>query len=206
MTRDGFEFTTDWFDRYRPTWDRMLGRLKPKRILEVGSFEGRSICYLIGKCAEFHPLEIHCVDPWDGGNRYDREAMIAVEARFDRNVAHAMKLGRNPVLLHKHKKPSSAALAGILASRAAADFDLIYIDGSHQAPDVLTDAVLAFQLLRVGGMMVFDDYLWCDEPEGRQDSLNMPKPAIDAFVNIFQRKLKVHGNAPLYQLYLQKIA
>jgi hypothetical protein len=43
------------------------------------------------------------------------------------------------------------------------------------------------------------------EDPGRQDFYNMPKPAIDAFVNIFQRKLQVLG-APLYQLYVRKIS
>jgi Methyltransferase domain len=80
----------------------------------------------------------------------------------------------------------------------------IYIDGSHQAPDVLADSVLAFQLLRVGGIMIFDDYLWRMEPEGRQDSLNIPKPAIDSFINIFQRKLRVVSGFTNYQLYIEK--
>lgn len=39
-------------------------------------------------------------------------------------------------------------------------FDLIYIDGSHMRLDVLTDAVMAWQLLRVHGILVFDDYEW----------------------------------------------
>ena len=38
--------------------------------------------------------------------------------------------------------------------------DFIYVDGSHQAHDVLCDAILSFKLLRVGGIVCFDDYLW----------------------------------------------
>jgi hypothetical protein len=53
--------------------------------------------------------------------------------------------------------------------------------------------------------MVFDDYLWSHEPAGSQDHFNMPKPAVDAFVNVFQRKLSAYG-APLYQLYLRKLS
>jgi hypothetical protein len=33
-------------------------------------------------------------------------------------------------------------------------------DGSHRARDVLEDAVLSWPLLKVGGIMLFDDYLW----------------------------------------------
>ena len=39
---------------------------------------------------------------------------------------------------------------------------------------------------------------------GGRTSTTCPSPAIDAFINVFQRKLKVMS-APLYQLYLQKV-
>lgn len=39
-------------------------------------------------------------------------------------------------------------------------FDLVYIDGSHLRLDVLSDASMAWRLLREGGVMVFDDYEW----------------------------------------------
>ena len=55
------------------------------------------------------------------------------------------------------------------------------------------------------GLMIFDDYLWSMEGPGRQDPLNMPKPAIDAFINIFQRKMFVVRGAPLYQLFATKV-
>ncbi|MCR5880051.1 hypothetical protein [Phenylobacterium sp. J367] len=70
---------------------------------------------------------------------------------------------------------------------------------------MLTDAVLAFKLLKVGGLLIFDDYLWKHEKNGQEDFYNMPKPAIDAFVTLYQRKLTVFG-APLYQLYVRKTA
>jgi hypothetical protein len=34
----------------------------------------------------------------------------------------------------------------------------------------------------------------------------MPKPAIDAFVNVFHRKLEIYQSLPLWQLYVQKVA
>ena len=96
------------------------------------------------------------------------------------------------------------ALAEILSSNEP-PFDLIYVDGSHQASDVLTDSIIAFQLLRVGGVMIFDDYLWCQPPASEQDTLNLPKAAIDSFVNLFQRKLRVISGLPIYQLFIEKI-
>jgi predicted O-methyltransferase YrrM len=85
-------------------------------------------------------------------------------------------------------------------------FDFISIDASHQAPDVLGDAVLAFQLLRVGGVMAFDDYLWSPTPQGTENPILLPKMAIDAFTTAYSRRLRILSGLPLYQLYIQRTA
>jgi hypothetical protein len=132
--------------------------------------------------------------------------MSEVERRFDHNVSVARGKTPHPANIHKIKKYSNHGLPDLMASGKYGFFDLIYIDGSHQAPDVLTDAVMSFQLLRVGGVMIFDDYLWSMDKPGSQDVLKMPKPAIDAFINIFQRKMSVFFGAPIGQLYTRKIS
>ena len=126
----------------------------------------------------------------------------AYHERFFRK--HALEL---PMIVHapvvkKLKKKSVTALAEILSSKEP-PFDLIYVDGSHQASDALADSVIAFQLLRV--VMIFDDYLWCQPPASEQDTLNLPKAAIDSFINLFQRKLRVISGLLIYQLYIEKI-
>lgn len=202
---EGYDFTVDWFSRFAGIWREVLKLHPPAKLLEIGSYEGRSACFLIEECAKDRPVELHCIDTWTGGVEHDRAAMAQVERRFDGNIARACAQAAHPAAVHKHKAASHPAMIRLLADGGGEQFDLIYVDGSHQAPDVLADAVLAFQLLKVGGLLIFDDYLWSMEAAGLQDHHNMPKPAIDAFVNIFQRKLNVLG-APLYQLYLVKTA
>lgn len=132
--------------------------------------------------------------------------MSLVEKRFDANIAIARQNALHPVNFYKHKDYSDVALAKLITDTSKIrSFDFIYIDGSHQAPDVLADAVLAFRLLRVGGVMAFDDYLWAENLPYGKDPIRSPKLAIDAFTNIYTRKLTVLS-APLYQLYMQKIA
>ncbi len=78
-------------------------------------------------------------------------------------------------------------------------YDFIYIDGSHIAKDVMTDACMAWPLLNPKGLMVFDDYLWT--PNAR-DILHRPKAAIDAFTNLFAEEVDiVHVG---YQLIVRK--
>ena len=200
-----YDFTADWFGRFAEIWRQVLKQHPAGKLLEIGSYEGRSACFLIEECARERPIELHCIDTWAGGVEHNADGMAQVEARFDANIALARATAAHPVAFHTHRSASHPALIQLLAAGGGERFDLVYVDGSHQAPDVLADAVLAFQLLKVGGVLIFDDYLWSMEAAGAQDAHNMPKAAIDAFVNVFQRKLTVLG-APLYQLYLVKTA
>lgn len=187
-TPAAFEFTNSWFAPHVVPWRELFGSLRPQRLLEVGCYEGQATAFMIHVAAEYCDPHLTCVDTWAGSVDLPAEAMAGVEARFDSNVsiARARTNGRGDFF--KIKQPSALALATMIAA-GWQPFDFIYIDGSHTAPDVLTDAVMAFQLLRVGGVMVFDDYTWCMEPQDRRDPLNMPKFAIDTFVNMFQRQL-----------------
>jgi predicted O-methyltransferase YrrM len=96
-------------------------------------------------------------------------------------------------------------LAKLLASGKEGFFDFIYVDGSHQAPDVLCDAVMSFRLLRPGGIIAFDDYLWQEPLPYGADPIRSPKIAIDAFTNIYCRKITVLS-MHLYQLYVRKLS
>ena len=71
-------------------------------------------------------------------------------------------------------------------------YDFIYIDGDHHASSVMEDAVLSFGLLKSGGIMIFDDYLWGVELANPDKiNLNIPKNAIDSFLHLYSNKLKV---------------
>ncbi|MEN6543994.1 class I SAM-dependent methyltransferase [Parvibaculum sp.] len=203
-----YVFTTRWFElNAKNLWDRLIPQVNPRKILEIGSFEGASACYMIDKLGPNHALELHCVDNWEGGIEHQNRAldMSATEQRFHDNISRAIAASPNPVDLVIHKAYSDQALAKLLTEGKAGYFDFIYVDGSHQAPDVLYDAVVGFKLLRIGGTMAFDDYLWSDQQAKSKDPIRMPKPAIDAFVNLNLRKLQ-QLNAPSIQLYIQKIA
>jgi predicted O-methyltransferase YrrM len=60
----------------------------------------------------------------------------------------------------------------------AGKFDFIYIDGDHTSAQVERDAYSAWKLLKDGGILAFDDYLWGQDlpPD------TTPKPAIDNFL------------------------
>jgi len=199
------EFTTNWFEMSKPRWEALLPRKNPSKILEIGSYEGASACFVIEKLGSRKPIEIHCIDTWEGSIETTERDMAAVERRFDRNTSIVIEAAAHEVKLTKHKGRSDQILARLLAEGYAGYFDMVYVDGSHQAPDVLCDAVLGFRLCKTGGVMIFDDYLWTDRTAGDPDILRTPKPAIDAFTNLYSKKLKFFS-AMLYQVYLEKLS
>ena len=66
-------------------------------------------------------------------------------------------------------------------------FDLIYVDGSHHADDVLVDAIKAFEMLKVNGLMIFDDYFW----DYYTRTIDNPSGAINAFIRLKHKQLEV---------------
>jgi predicted O-methyltransferase YrrM len=201
-------FSSQWFElNAKSIWDELIPQIYPTKILEVVSFEGASSCYLINKLAINHDIEIHCIDSWAGGIEHQKGGvweieMSQIERNFDSNIKLASE--NKNVQVFKYKTLSDLGLSQLLVEGKRDYFDFIYIDGSHQAPDVLCDAVLAFRLLKIGGYIVFDDYLWSENLSTGIDPLRCPKLAIDNFVNTYIRGLKIL-DTPSRQFYAQKI-
>jgi predicted O-methyltransferase YrrM len=210
MSNETYQYTNNWFEiGAKGVWDLLIPQINPTRILEIGSYEGASTCYLIEKLAIHKDIEIHCIDTWEGGVEHKEGGssqvnMLTVENVFHHNTKIAISKVNGEVDFTIHKGFSDIELSKLIVNGKQGYFDFIYVDGSHQAPDVLCDALLSFKLLKIGGIIAFDDYLWQEPLSHGTDPIRCPKLAIDAFTNIYCRKIRIIP-APLYQLYVQKI-
>ena len=187
-----YQFTHDWFAQAEQVWPQLIPHLPGEGVrdfLEIGSFEGRSSVWIVENMLRDGDT-LTCVDTWQGGEEHSAEDMAAVEARFDHNMAVLEKAYPQRGVF-KHKGTSTFMLGGDLYHdpdpKCRPSYDFIYIDGSHIAKDVLTDACMAWPLLNPKGMMVFDDYMWGNP----RDVLHRPKAAIDAFCNIFAEEVDI---------------
>jgi predicted O-methyltransferase YrrM len=77
-------------------------------------------------------------------------------------------------------------------------FDVVYIDGDHEAKSVVEDFVLSWPLVSVGGIIVLDDYEWNDTP------LMPPRPAIDALLHVYGSRIAVLYKG--WQVIVRKVA
>ncbi len=189
-----YQFTKDWFNWAPPVWEQLTPMLpERKSFLEIGSFEGRSTVWIVENMMDGDG-NITCVDTWEGGEEHNEEDMDSVYGRFTHNMQ--LLQTKKACGLSVRQGKSVDELADCIA--AGETYDFIYIDGSHIAKDVLTDACMAWPLLKLEGMMVFDDYAWGNP----RDALHRPKIAIDAFTNIFGETAEiVHVG---YQLVVRK--
>lgn len=193
-----YQFTKDWFSQAEQVWPQLIPLLpERKAFLEIGSFEGRSTVWIVENMMTDGGW-VDCVDTWEGGEEHDEEDMSAVLRRFRANIELlGEKYPERRVC--EHEETSQWALSQFNASMYGSPiYDFIYIDGSHKAPDVLTDACMAWPLLKPKGLMVFDDYMWGNP----RDALHRPKIAIDAFTTIFGETAEtIHVG---YQLVVRK--
>jgi predicted O-methyltransferase YrrM len=161
----------DWLSSRLPVWEELLLPLagQPRQILEIGSYEGRSAVWFAENLIQHEDAHLTCVDPCIDA---------AVAANLRANIETAGRAIRLIVGL-------SADVLSILRGNHSV-YDLVYIDGSHEAPDVLLDLVLSFELLKPGGLLIADDYQWSDSLDG---TVHAPQLAINAFAAVYRERL-----------------
>ena len=169
-------FSQDWFTPHIPRWEKFLAPLEGRsaRILEIGSFEGLSACFFLWRLPD---ARITCIDTFAGAPDYPAYGIstIDLERRFDANVSlvDASRVAK--------RAGDSRRILLDLVTDATESFDVIYVDGSHMALDVVVDAALSWQLLSENGLLIFDDY---GGGAVDPDPLRHVKPAVDAFLEL----------------------
>lgn len=181
-----YKFSFDGISTNAAVWSQHLSALKGKpnvHALEIGSYEGRSALWLLSNILTHETSSITCVDLF-----FDD-----IDATFDSNVKASGLSHR----INKLKGDSKVVLR-----KLDKKFDLVYIDGSHVAKDVLVDAVLAWDLVRPGGIIIFDDYGFRRSSDDNQSMALVPRLAVDAFLSAFQHHIDVlHQD---YQVIVRK--
>jgi predicted O-methyltransferase YrrM len=192
----GKDFTSDWTSWHFTNWSRILAPFRdaPVRMLEIGSWEGRSALFFLNYLAH---SQMVCVDTFGGNVEHHRNPYFAAlvpetERKFDANTAEFA------ARIEKRKGPSFEVLPqlGIESRR----FDIAYIDGSHRAADVYSDAVLTWPMVAASGVVIFDDY----EFDQMEEEIERPKLGIDAFLKATDGQFRLLLKD--YQVVIEKIA
>jgi predicted O-methyltransferase YrrM len=142
----------EFFDQYCLGF--FIGFTKnPKNILEIGSRTGLSLCQLLSGCKDFEGKRVVLFDLWDDGlsnpeliKKYLSHLAIDVEPEFYQ--------GDSLVTVPEFKKTNTDK------------FDYILVDGGHDDATASVDLENVVDLVRKGGVIVFDDISATIESDG----------------------------------------
>lgn len=150
----------------------------PRNIIEVGCYEGYTTFWLADELGKLNPdLNIYGVDP----HNTSVDILESLEEAHDR-FTHNLNVCTHKKV-HYIRKKSNEGLIDLINEGVRAEF--IYIDGDHTASAVLTDLVLAWELLVPGGVILCDDateWQYKDPANGTIASQMSPRMAIEMFI------------------------
>jgi len=152
------------------------------RFLQLGAFHGDATLWMLDNILTDETSSLTDVDTW-GGSATEG---VHDEMNFNdvwKSYIHRIKDYDNVY----PSKTSTNHFFHVFEDDGDWWYDFIYIDADHTASAVLDDAVMAWQHLKPGGIMAFDDYSW-EHPDGE---LYQPRPAINFFLWAKQGQFKL---------------
>ncbi len=176
-----YQFTQDWFTHNIPIWKRHLQEftgIADFQVVEIGSFQGMSACWLLDNILTHPTAKITCID-------------LYFQEHFKGNI---VKTGAADRVIELQGYSQD-----LLVDLTSEYYDVAYIDGCHKPTSALQDAILSWRLVKVGGLMIFDDYEFTFPDSPEQDT----KIGIDVFLEMFASQLEVVHKG--YQLIVKKI-
>jgi predicted O-methyltransferase YrrM len=152
----------------------------PIKYLEVGTFYGGNILSVAITYGKHADSKLYCIDPWEDYNEYMeyKNQQVSIYSDFLNNVE---KSGvKDKIIINRGFSNTE------ILKFEDNFFDIIYIDGNHEPEFVLEDAVLSFRKLKVGGILIFDDYGW-----GGPD---LTQRGIDGFLSGYHKRITCLGH------------
>lgn len=169
----------------------------PTSIIEIGTFEGLTSCYISDVYGHNRSIKIFCIDPHSTSEDLSQDMSVIKE-----NFLYNINLCSNKNIEYI-SKPSFHGLLDLINKNITAQF--IYVDGDHRSAFVLEDLVLAFNLLPIGGVILCDDINWVNSKNNSIDESpsNAPRMAIENFIQCNWNRIKLinlpHGNQTAFE-------
>jgi len=180
--------TLTWFDRTaRRHFERFLlpAAGAPLDALQIGVFRGDASVWLLENVLTHPDSTLTDVDTWEGSageEAHEQYDWSEVEAEY-----RARMEPFTPRVGIYHGTANTFFAGGdeldvcfVTNTGGRSAFDFVYVDGSHRGLDVLQDGLNAWNHLKPGGIIAFDDYMW-----GKDRAAHLrPHDAIDAFLAV----------------------
>lgn len=159
------KYSRDWTTPHAKYWQRALAHLAGKEAtgLEIGCLEGRSSNWFVSNILTHQKSRLVCVDPWQDGE---------IMRTFTENTKESGAFRKISMMVETSQEADLASFA---------PYDFVYVDGGHMSREVLADAFKVWPLLKIGGVLIFDDYLWPPPGVSTLPHFMLPSFAIENF-------------------------
>jgi hypothetical protein len=159
---------------------KMIKQVRPKTIIEVGSWKGKSAIAMAEalKSERLNDSKIICVDTFLGATEFiakeDEDPKRGLRringypTIYYQFLANVVKSGHQDMIIPFPQTSTNAAR--FFGGWGMIQFDLAFIDGSHEYEDVSSDLYNYYPLLSKDGIMCGDDY--CEYWNGVREAVN----------------------------------
>jgi len=188
-----YKFTETWFDPMIPNWISLFDTLKKNgstfnNVLEIGCFEGRATVFTCDNILD-SGSKYTIVDTFGGslkeaGMVNAKNLLEANEDSIYINFTHNISFFQDKIDFIIHRGYSQQILPTLEDK-----YDFIYIDASHKADDTFIDAYYAHKMLKVGGLVIFDDFEWKDS--NRPHVVDSPELGIRQFFTMYDESYQL---------------
>jgi hypothetical protein len=170
-----YRLANNWF-RY-VNIDEFIHR--PINYLEIGALHGANLLSVAQTYASHEQSKLFVIDPWEDYDDYPeyKGEIASIYDTFIQNIETSNV--KDKIII---KRGYSHSQVPTLDNNF---FDIIYIDGNHEPNYILEDAVLCFRKLKKNGILIFDDYGWCE--------IEIIKKSIDSFIACYHAHLEYIG-------------
>lgn len=173
-------FTRRFFANFKLIMNEFVN--KPTSFLEIGVFQGYTAEWILENILKHPDSRYIGIDPW--------ERFKVFKKRFDTEEKWKLEMLDRIDMLRTKYAGKAEFVKGFSQNILLQDkirekkFDIIYIDGNHTSIAVITDFVLSWPLLKVGGIMIFDDYLYKANPYEMKNSIDLILSGLDKKLDV----------------------
>lgn len=191
-------FRVDWTTANIQHLEGAIERIEGKHenALEIGCYEGRTTLKLLE-----HFLHVDVIDTFEGSKEienYDAALCKDILKNFTENI------GEQADRVGVYKGPSTKWLSQFIVS--GRQYDFIYVDGNHTAFQAAIDGLLSIELIRPGGVVIFDDYLTFIHNSTNPTHAPTSHEAIDFILNAAHPIIEIIGVGHQVSLRCKKLS
>lgn len=187
-----------WFDKTFNEFQKLVLPFagKPITYVEVGVWKGDSAAWMCENVLT-HPEAIgYGFDPYLPDAKHSKAEVNAIEIEADKRLKQYVSKTPDGMEFRKFDLQVMDSVTGLrnfcrVTGQHLSNIDLLYLDGDHTAGAVVCDWCAAWPLLKVGSVVIFDDW-----GVGKRKHHRHVPEAFDAIVLAFADMIDVIHQGP----------